>query len=119
MASTSSQRVQSRAEYPWPDDPVSEPSSPPPPIYSHIRNIRGVVGSLARPSSSQLQEAAAPSLGSHADEFLKAFGFQTSAKRQIFNAYKDSQTVDDFVDLLMDEGMAQTEAEWLWRIVNM
>jgi hypothetical protein len=89
-----------------------------PRVYSHIRSLQGVIGSLARPSSSQPQEHD-PVLGVHADTFLSAYGYQTSAKWQIHDAHKDAESVDEFVDILMAEGMAQTEAEWMWNIINM
>lgn len=84
-------------------------------IWSYIRNLQGVIGVLYQPmlTSHQL-----PSLGVLADEYLRAHGYTPPAIDVIVVTAKSSESVEVFVDALTMHGFAQTEAKFLWDIID-
>jgi len=59
-----------------------------------------------------------PSLGVLADEYLRAHGYTPPAIDVIVVTAKSSESVEVFVDALTMHGFAQTEAKFLWDIID-
>jgi hypothetical protein len=58
------------------------------------------------------------SLGALADEYLRAHGYTPPAIDIIVSTAKSSASADVFVDALTAHGFAQTEANFLWDIID-
>ena len=79
-------------------------------ILQYTRSLSGLTGIIT--DESMLPQVAI-------DDYLKAHGYTDDAQRTIARAYKQSETQDEFVGFLCGRGMAKSEAQWLWRYVNM
>ena len=84
-------------------------------IWSYIWNLQGVIGVLYQPKLTSSQSA---SLGVLADDYLLAHGYTLSAINVIVSTAKSSASVEEFVDVLTVHGFAQTEAKFLWDIIE-
>ena len=84
-------------------------------IWSYMRNLRGVIGVLYQPMLTSHQS---PSLGVLADEYLRAHGYTPPAISIIVSIAKSSASVEVFIDALTVHGFAQTEASFLWDIID-
>ena len=84
-------------------------------IWSYIWNLQGVIGVLYQPMLTSFQSA---SLGVLADDYLLAHGYTLSAINVIVSTAKSSASVEEFVDVLTVHGFAQTEAKFLWDIIE-
>ena len=84
-------------------------------IWSYIRNLQGVIGVLYQPMLTSHQS---PSLGVLADEYLRAHGYTPPAIGVIVSIAKSSESVEVFTDALTVHGFAQTEASFLWDIID-
>lgn len=84
-------------------------------ILKYTRTVSNLTGAIT--SAQALTEYNASQrparLGLAADVFLDAFGYDSTAKLQIANAYDNAYDVDDFVTELCNQGMAKSEASWL------
>lgn len=82
-----------------------------------MSNLTGAITSsqaLAEYNASQRPAR----LGHAADDFLDSFGYDSSAKLQIANAYDNAHDVDDFVTELCNLGMVKSEANWLYGYIS-
>jgi hypothetical protein len=80
-----------------------------------LRNLRGdIIGS----SPIDKNFHSYPSLGTVADSFLQAFGYDLVAVLTIAIALERANDREDFVARLTENGMAEAEAQWLWVVVK-
>ena len=89
-------------------------------IYTHIRNLRGVLES--RYYRSTVIPTVAPgfdTLGPHAQKYLIAHGYIESAVQIIVGAHRSSRTGEDFSFLLSRRGLPLTEGLFLWDLINL
>jgi hypothetical protein len=83
-------------------------------VISHTRNLMGITGTI----SSVTPLVIAPTgLGEDIDRYFNAHGFDTHSRLHIMYAWRCSPVIQDFVSYLCKNGMAKSEAEWLWNFL--
>ena len=82
-------------------------------IYSHVRNLRGIISSnYYRTPTSRVEEVAQP-LGALAAQYLVSHGYGTSDITTIIQTYRHTPNNNQFVLDLARGGMAIAEARFL------
>jgi hypothetical protein len=104
--------------------PIKAPASPTKPpakrIYTHHRNLKGIIKSFETPTTVSGSEDDLPSfegLGVMADQYLQAHGYVASAVLHIVAARNIANCGNDFTEYLCTKGMPTTEAEFLWNLI--
>ncbi|KAJ7074938.1 hypothetical protein B0H15DRAFT_806525 [Mycena belliarum] len=95
----------------------SQPLPKPKIIYSHIRDLTGIVDTIYGSTSSK-PDYALYNLGRHASNYLQAHGYTGSTIKEIENIWASSGSVDNFSARLVPLGMAATEVQWLWELIH-
>ena len=86
-------------------------------VWSHVRTLRGIVASHSQPQP--FLEDPPPSFNHLADRYFKSHGYQAATLFNIGRIFAEcSGDGDAFVQCLADRGIAWTEAEWIWEILN-
>jgi hypothetical protein len=85
------------------------------PIFSYIRTLEGIVGTIDSP----IPVTRVPALGKRANDLLVAQGFQTSSLRLILRMYEAADGDEgSFVDQLAGSGYPITEARLLYSLID-
>ena len=85
-------------------------------VYSHIRDLTGIIGSIYGTSLAPKYEA--HQIGRHAGYYLQAHGYTEETIDNIAVVYARSTTVEEFVEILNSGGMVATEIRWLWDLIQ-
>ncbi|KAI6167734.1 hypothetical protein EDD17DRAFT_1534578 [Pisolithus thermaeus] len=89
-------------------------------VYTHVRNLRGVIESRFYMSDWEPPtESAAEVLGVHAVKYLEAHGYVESAVAHIVVTYCTSRTEHEFALSLAKSGFPLTEGFFLWYLFNL
>jgi hypothetical protein len=91
--------------------PVPRPTEP---VYSYVRNLKGIVGYTTSPGSSTRDSA----MGVYADDYFSAHGYLHGTVRLIQKAYEEAENIEDFVGRLSKEGVPITEAQYMYNLIN-
>jgi hypothetical protein len=80
----------------------------------------GITGVITAPGGEDNGAAAmAPTgLGERVDSYLNAHGYDANSRLDIMFAWREKGDVADFIAALSTEGMAISEAEWLWCLLS-
>jgi len=86
-------------------------------IESFFCHQRDETGGILRSytEAPPTQDVIVYSFGPILDSFLDAFGYRDSVLTAISMANQFSDSKEEFVDDLVERGMARTEAEWVWK----
>lgn len=93
------------------------------PIFSHIRDLKGITDTIYGSTSGAPHYSKYP-LGKHAGYYLQAHGYTHNSILEIEKVYfqtvdtNGSSNADKFVELLSPQGMATTEILWLWDLIR-
>ena len=108
--------------------PASPPASSPlsstsradasPLIYTHVRNLRGILSSnYYRTSTSRVEDQAQP-LGALAMQYLASHGYGTADVTTIVRIHQQARNNDQFVLDLVKYGMTITEVRFLLLLIT-
>ena len=87
-------------------------------IYSHVRNLSGVISSNTTPvSTAPIRQLACP-LGDLASCYLAYHGYTTEAIDHILEAYGGADTDEKFAQRLVSQGMAINEVKFLLLLIG-
>jgi hypothetical protein len=84
-------------------------------IQQHLRNLTGIQQSryVGEPLVVA-DDIPRPPLGTRAERYLRAHGYDLASQLQIAHAYQNSGSGVDFVNKMSDMGMAVMESQFLW-----
>ncbi|KAF8154052.1 hypothetical protein B0H34DRAFT_860957 [Crassisporium funariophilum] len=88
------------------------------PLYSYVRDITGVVGTIDKPQQFESKKTSVPSFNALTHLYFQTHGYLASAQLIIALAYNNNDKAEGFVEYLANRGMAWTEAEFLWEIIT-
>lgn len=94
-------------------------SSRNPIIYSHVRNLRGIIETRYYFTPPNVEQAHRSDLGLHATQYLSAHGYTASAIETIINALNASSSEQNFTLRLSEHGLALAEAQCLWYLIHL
>ena len=83
-------------------------------IHRHIRTVSGVVRDEVEITPISISSL----LGNAADEYLWAHGYQQRTVDLIQQKYEQTNTTEEFVEVLAAAGMAVAEAHYLYRLIT-
>ena len=84
------------------------------PIYSHIRDCTGIIGSSTSPSSSTTSSL----MGTRADEYFSAHGYRPGTVRLIQKVYEEASDMNAFTDKLSRQEIPITEARYMYTLIS-
>jgi len=103
--------------------PASSSTSSPPPssrraekrplVYTHVRNLHGIISSNYYRTPTSRVEDLAQSLGALAAQYLASHGYGTSDVTTIVQIYRQARNNDQFILDLARCGMSIAEAKFL------
>ncbi|KAI5999091.1 hypothetical protein EDD15DRAFT_2363117 [Pisolithus albus] len=112
----------SSASHGTPTPPLTSPSRPEsatsPIIYSHVRNLRGIISSNYYPTSTTHIRNLAQPLGQLAARYLASHGYGTEDVECILQAKRRARNSEDLVAFLAGRGMSVNEARFLLQLVD-
>ena len=84
-------------------------------IQQHVRNLTGIQQSrwVGEPLVVA-DDIPRPPLGTRAEYYLRAHGYDLASQLQIAHAYQNSDSDVDFVNKMSNMGMAIMESQFLW-----
>lgn len=85
-------------------------------IFVHIRNLEGIISSLAAPPP--WDDTPLPFLGNVATEYLQAHGYNVSSVLHVAAAFQAAATSDDFALTLAQKGLPILEGRFLWHLIQ-
>lgn len=90
----------------------------PKPIHSHIRDFTGIIETVyGSTSASEVYQTY--DLGRHASYYLQAHGYSESIIQEIQKIWlENTNNMDNFVNVLTSHGMAATEVQWFWDLIQ-
>jgi nucleotide-binding universal stress UspA family protein len=94
---------------------MTVPRPPTEPIYSYVRNFKGVIGYKTSPGSSSTKDSV---MGAHADDYFSAHGYQPGTVRLIQKAYEEAEEAGVFVDRVSKEGIPIAEAQYMYNLIH-
>lgn len=98
-------------------DLSTHPAEPSPIIYSHIRNLRGIISSNYYPTSTTSIRKSARPLGDLAACYLGCHGYSVEIVDLIIDAHRRYSS-EQFIMFLAGRGMAMNEAKFLLRLIE-
>lgn len=97
--------------------PASLTVAPPvPSIFSHVRNLSGIVGSLTWepvPDNMPL-----PFFGHLAMAYLQSHGYNIPSVLHVFSTFQSTSTAEEFAAVLARKGLPLTEGNFLWHLID-
>lgn len=87
-------------------------------IYTHVRNLRGILSSNYCQTSTSRVEGQAKSLGALAVQYLASHGYGTADVTTIVRIHQQARSNDQFVLDLAKYGMPITEARFLLILIT-
>ncbi|KIM50422.1 hypothetical protein SCLCIDRAFT_145516 [Scleroderma citrinum Foug A] len=93
------------------------PAEPSPIIYSHVRNLHGILSSNYYPTSTMSIRKSAHSLGDFAASYLTCHGYDIEIVELIINAHR-CYSGEQFIMFLAGRGMALNEAKFLLLLID-
>ena len=87
-------------------------------VYSHVRNLRGVLSSHYYPTSTKQIRTLSRSLGSLASRYLASHGYRAEDVNLIMDTYRRTHSREEFVTSLARRGMAVNEANFLLVLID-
>lgn len=107
----SSQRQSSAVTASPTNAPVATPF-----IYSHIRNLSGIVTSLKQQPAPE--DTPLPFLGSLVMAYLRAHGYDVPSVLRVSAAFFTASDPEEFATILAYKGLALAEGEFLWHLID-
>ena len=98
-------------------DLSTHPAEPSPIIYSHIRNLHGIISSNYYPTSTTSIRKSARPLGDLAARYLGCHGYSVEIVDLIIDAHRRYSS-EQFIMFLAGRGMAMNEAKFLLRLIE-
>jgi hypothetical protein len=90
------------------------------PVYQHMRNLGGIIRTIERPPNIPANnDPSIPTLGPAIDDYLDAHGYNVGSISRIEHAISIYTTPEEFINYLNSWGMAWTEAQYVWKLVQM
>jgi hypothetical protein len=88
-------------------------------VLKYLRSLSRITGVITDPVVLAQHDAASvpAGLGSAANLYLDAHGYDATAKLEISHAYREFHDVDDFCGYLCQKGMSKAEASWLFGFI--
>jgi hypothetical protein len=84
------------------------------PVYSYIRSFQGIIGQRTTPPNP----TKASLMGARADEYFSAHGYRPGTVQLIQTVYEDADDMDAFVAQLSRQGVAITEAQYMYSLIH-
>ena len=97
---------------------LTSQTEPSPIIYSHIRNLRGIISSHYYPTSTAPVQNLARPLGDLAARYLASHGYGAEVVNPIIEARGRVHSGEQLVTSLARRGMAVNEAKFLLVLIN-
>ncbi|KAI6151214.1 hypothetical protein BKA82DRAFT_29765 [Pisolithus tinctorius] len=94
-------------------------AEPSPIIYSHVRNLRGIISSHYYPTSMTPVRTLARPLGTLTSRYLASHGYGAEDVNLIIEVYRNAHTSEQFITLLAKRGMAVNEAKFLQDLIDL
>ncbi|KAI6001835.1 hypothetical protein EDD15DRAFT_2361143 [Pisolithus albus] len=88
-------------------------------IYSHVRNLRGVISSNYYPTSTARIRHLARPLGDLAARYLASHGYGSEAVDRIIEAHRRAHSNEELITFLAGQGMSVNEAKFLLVLVDL
>lgn len=88
-------------------------------IYSHVRNLRGIISSHHYPMSTTNEQNMGRQLGTLASHYLASHGYSAEDISAIVEAYRCVGSNDQLVMFLARRGMAVSEARFLLVLIDL
>lgn len=98
--------------------PSKSESTMSPIIYSHIRNLRGIISSNYYPTSTTDVRNLTQPLGQLAAHYLASHGYGTEDVERILQAKRRAHNSEDLITFLAGQGMSVNEARFLLLLVG-
>ena len=88
-------------------------------VYTHVRNLRGIIETQHYYTAPNAIHAHSRDLGNHAIWYLSAHGYTGSAIETIIEAWNASASEHDFTLQLSAHGLALAEGQYLWYLIHL
>lgn len=96
--------------------PQATLAAPPSLIFTHIRNLSGIVSSLAAPHS--WDDTPLPFMGTVAMGYLHSHGYNVSSVLHVAAAFQAAATSEEFAIILAHKGLPILEGRFLWELIQ-